>query len=350
MAEKFDSKTFNPEAFGVYVDSVPNLRRKELIRCKALTSNEQIREALKNQTGSYYATIPLYGNLDGEPLNYDGQTDITATSTTTFEQGVIAIGRAKAWTERDFSFDITAGVDFMSNVARQVSTYWQEIDEDTLLAVLKGIFAMSGNNGNTTFVEQHTHDITGDVNGKVDAVTLNIGVQKASGDNKSAFSLVIAHSAVATNLENLNLINYVKYTDEDGIERDLNIGTWNGRLVLVDDKMPVDLSDPDNPIYTTYVLGEGSIFHENLGAKVPYEMERDPKTNGGQDTLYTRQRKVFAPYGITFTKTNVASLSPTTAELEDGSNWSLVHNGASGGGRKYFDHKAIAIARIISKG
>ena len=26
-------------------------------------------------------------------------------------------------------------------------------------------------------------------------------------------------------------------------------------------------------------------------------MSRDPKTHGGEDTLYTRQRKVFAPYG-----------------------------------------------------
>ena len=54
-----------------------------------------------------------------------------------FEQGVVAIGRAKAWTEKDFSYDITGGVDFMDNVAQQVAEYWQDVDQDTLLAVLK---------------------------------------------------------------------------------------------------------------------------------------------------------------------------------------------------------------------
>mgnify|MGYP007081679685 CR=1 FL=1 len=38
--------------------------------------------------------------------------------------------------------------------------------------------------------------------------------------------------------------------------------------------------------YTTYVLGEGAISYEDIGAKVPYEMSRDPKTHGAK-TLYT---------------------------------------------------------------
>ena len=349
MAQKFNSKTFNPEAFGKYVENVPKLNRNELIRSGALISNEQIRSALSTQTGSFYAVIPLYGNLDGEPDNYDGQTDINATSTTTFEQGVIVVGRAKSWVERDFSFDITAGVDFMGNVARQVSGYWEDVDQNILLSVLKGIFSMSGNNGNTSFVDNHTHDISSVADGKVDSVSLNNAIQKASGDNKSIFSLVITHSAVATNLENLNLLTYLKYTDEHGIERDLSIGTWNGKIVLVDDNMPVDTSGTE-PLYTTYTLGNGSLFYEDVGVKVPYEMERDAKTNGGEDTLYSRQRKVFAPKGISFTKSSVVSLSPTDSELEDGDNWGLVHDGSSGAGRKYYDHKAIAIARIISKG
>ncbi|MPN15735.1 hypothetical protein SDC9_163069 [bioreactor metagenome] len=98
--------------------------------------------------------------------------------------------------------------------------------------------------------------------------------------------------------------------------------------------------------YTTYVFGEGAFDFEDIGAEVPYEMNRDPKTNGGQDTLYSRQRKVFAPFGISFTKTSMASNSPTDAELEDGANWTLVNDGNG----EYIDHKSIAVARIISRG
>jgi hypothetical protein len=103
-----------------------------------------------------------------------------------------------------------------------------------------------------------------------------------------------------------------------------------------------------NTTYTTFVLGDGSIEYTNCGAKVPAEMSRDPKTNGGQDTLYNRQRKCFSPYGISFTKANMATLSPTDAELSDGANWELVNTG--GTNKKYINLKAIPIARILSLG
>ena len=42
---KFDSKSFNPQAFGKYVDRVPNPKKKELAKSGAIGSNEQAREA-----------------------------------------------------------------------------------------------------------------------------------------------------------------------------------------------------------------------------------------------------------------------------------------------------------------
>ncbi|MDF2873334.1 MAG: phage capsid protein [Sporomusa sp.] len=353
---KFNFKSFNAEAFGKYVARIPQTKKNELVKSKALKANTDIRTAFSNQTGTAYAILPMYGLLDGDPLNYDGTTDITATSTTTFERGVVVIGRAKAWTEGDFAEDITGGAGFMDNVAVQVAGYWDDVDQATLLSILKGIFSMTGAN-NLKFVNGHTYDIT--VNtaeaALVGAATLNTAIQQASGDNKSKFRIVVMHSAVATNLENLKLLAYLKQTDANGIERELSLGTWNGRIVLIDDSMPTEdvPTDGETPAYTkytTYVLGEGAFDYENIGAQVPYEMSRDPKTNGGQDTLYSRQRKCFAPYGISYTKASQATLSPTAAELENGANWTLVHDGGAGAARKYIEHKAIPIARIISKG
>ena len=80
-------------------------------------------------------------------------------------------------------------------------------------------------------------------------------------------------------------------------------------------------------------------------------MARDPKTNGGEDLLYMRQRKVFAPFGLSYEKKTQASTSPTAAELENGGNWTLVHSGESTASqRSYINHKAIPIARILSRG
>ena len=85
-------------------------------------------------------------------------------------------------------------------------------------------------------------------------------------------------------------------------------------------------------LYTS-VLGDGAIDFEKIGAEVPNEMQRDPKTNGGETTLYTRDRACYAPYGISYTKKRQSTLSPTNEELANGENWTLVHNGGSGAGR-----------------
>lgn len=394
---KFDSKSFNPQAFGAYVSRVPNTKKNELIRSRALRGNKQIKETFSAQTTTSYARLPYFGNLKKGTQNYDGQTDITAQGSTTFERGVVVIGRADAWTEKDFSWDITSGVDFMDNVAQQIAAYWTEVDQDTLLCILKGIFAMTGA-GNRAFTEGHTYDISNMAEGKntVGETTLNSALQKASGDNKSVFTLALMHSVISTNLENLKLLKHLTYTDAQGIERELTLASWNGRAVLIDDSMPAvdgyfdasagdsgaikivaDTASPaDGEIklkdakasyfgtktlaagdyvvndtqYITYVLGEGAFDYEDIGAKVPYEMDRDPAKNGGEDTLYSRQRKVFAPAGISYEKESQATLSPTDAELANGANWALVNDGGTGAARQYWDHKAIPIAQIKSRG
>ena len=185
---KFDEKSFNGQAFGKYVERIPNTKRNELIKSKAIKGNEAIAEAFSSQTGTGYAIIPFFGTLGGVPVNYDGKTDIKAETTDAYERGVVITGRAKAWTEDDFSFDITGGVDFMDNVAAQVAEYWAGIDQETLLAVLQGIFSMTGAD-NLKFVNGHTLDISKEAfsKGYVSATTLNSAAQKACGDNKSKF-------------------------------------------------------------------------------------------------------------------------------------------------------------------
>ena len=310
-----------------------------------------------------YAVLPYFGLIGGDAQNYDGVSNLTPEKTDTFEQGVFTYGRMMGWTEADFSYDVTGGVDFMANVRNQISRYWNDRDQDTILAILKGIFSMSatgtGNikTANAAFVSAHTYDISAPTTDAkttddmmVSATTLNSAIQQACGDNKSKFSLVICHSTVATNLENMKLLGYLKYTDSEGVERDLGMGTWNGRLVLIDDSMPAEVKNVgatggDVTLYTTYVLGEGAIGFESVGAKVPYEMVRDAKTRGGEDTLISRKRNAVSVAGISYLKAVQTTNSPTNAELENGKNWSLVSNGTD-----TINHKAVPIARIISRG
>lgn len=346
---RFDSKSFNPQAFGAYVKRIPNVTKNELAKSGAVGSNEQAKTSLGNQTGSLYSRIPYFGRIDGSTSqNNDGGTDIQSTNTTTYEQGFIVASRMDSWTERSFSKNITAGVDFMDNVAAQVADYKLDVKQAMLLAILDGIFSMETTGGTVAataaaeFIDKHTYDISGETGeaSLVGATTLNKAIQKACGDNKNIFKLVIMHSEVATNLENLKLLKYMTYTDKDGIERELALATWNGRTVLIDDNMPVD-----GDKYTTYILGEGAIVLDDIGDSVPYEMSRDPKTNGGQDTLYVRDRYICGVDGISFEKPASITASASNDDLRNGANWNIINDGT-----KAIPHKAIAIAKIVSKG
>lgn len=356
---KFDSKSFNPQAFGKYVDRIPNVTKNELAKSGTVGTNQNAHDALANQTGSLYARVPYFGRIDGSTSqNNDGGTDITSTSTTTYEQGFVVASRMDGWTEKSFSKNITAGVDFMDNVAAQIADYKMDVRQAMLLAILKGVFSMS-TTGSTVaakaakeFLDKHVYNITANAgdDALVGATTLNKAIQKAGGDNKNIFKLVIMHSEVATNLENMKLLKYMTYTDADGIERELALATWNGRTVLVDDNMPTEDVAKAGDVeaytaYTTYVLGEGAIILDDIGDAVPYEMSRDPKTNGGQDTLYVRDRYICGVDGISFEKPATITASASNTDLETGANWNIINDGT-----KAIPHKAIAIAKIVSKG
>lgn len=347
---QFDAKIFNAEVFGRYINRIPDLVKTELLKSGVLRYNQELANMLPAQSGGNYITLPLKGLIDGDAINYDGVNDLETTSTKTYSQSHIVIGRMKGWSEKQFSTELT-GVKFMDNVAEQVARFKEKLDQKTILSILKGVFNMTDTKG-TEFVESHTLDITDETDPKMGATTLNTAIQKATGDNDSVFSFIIMHSAVATNLKNLQILEYLKYTDANGIQRDLKLAQLNGVSVLVDDGMPVeDVEDGEDGAYkkyTSYVLGNGAIEYADCGAEYPYEVNRDAETNGGIDMLYMRQRKIFSPYGISFTKKKMTTSSPTDAELENGSNWEIVNDGASS--KSYIDLKAIPIARIISRG
>lgn len=461
----FDHKIFNGEVFKGFVDRIPNPNRNELIKSRAIRPRPDLAAAMADQAGGNYMTSTLTGVLDStEAQNYDGNNDMAAKESYNFAHSRVVVGRMNAWVERDFSYDLTGNHDHLEDVAEQVGEYWYGVDQNTLVHILNGVFRMVDDEG-VKFTAAHTYDVTAKTNsdgvlGCMDGTTLNTAMQRACGDNKGKFSLAIMHSAVATNLENLKLLTYLKYTDKDGIARDLTIGTLNGRTVLIDDGMPVTetittqavkgvhtitvgtagvtgdtltvdgiaytfgtatsttkktlavgssaadqasalktvlaaqydgiftvtvsgavvtltqiiggngdlpvvavtgtvkataattttgVAGVKTEVYTTYVLGDGAIEYTDCGARVPYEVDRDPARHGGEDTLYSRQRKSFAPYGISFTKAVMAKLSPTDEELENGANWELVST-LEASDKRYIAHKSIPIARIKSRG
>lgn len=380
--DKFRGKIFNNEVFEKYLKTLPSTQKNALINSAIFTEVNKYKSRMSEQAGGYYVVEPIKGRIGGDELNYDGETDITSTSRDTFYQTKICYGRAKAWGEDDFPSEIT-GTNFMAE-ASEVKEYWDEKTQATVLSILKGIFAMTGSND---FASKHTYEIDGNLT----ADGCNRAAQKALGDAKSDLGVIFMNSAVSTNLEGLNLIEFMKYTDKNGITKDLTIGTYNGKLVIVDDGMPVengydaategtagalkvvasgastgeiDLADVKKgdfypsavkandyvvagTKYISYMFKNGFFEKEDLGVQVPNEIYRDPKSKGGHTDLISRIRKMIVPTYISYKDTT--KKSPMNSDFEKGANWELANNNETSN-KQYVDDKLIPVVRVISRG
>lgn len=184
-----------------------------------------------------------------------------------------------------------------------------------------------------------TATTVGDSN-KVSATSISDACVKANGDNAGAYSLAIMHSVVASRFANLQLLEYSKYTDPSGIQRNLPIATINGLTIIVNDNVPKVASPIEGQYeYTTYILGQGAMRYAEAPVDVPSELDRDPNTNGGVDMIYTRIRECFAPYGFSFKGDVSTDVGIPDSVLCDSASW-----------ERKMPAKALFLARLITNG
>ena len=335
MAGYYLNFPFDAELFVQAWGEAPDPVKTALLNSGVLV-NDPIAAAKLQNDGNLY-TLPFYNILDGDEVNYDGATDITSTETTADVQTGIAYGRAKGFTARNFVAELS-GSDPFGHIVNSVARYWNKKRQNRIIGLLDAIFGIT----NDAAWAKHTVDlsVTTSTPYKIEATTLNDVATDTLGDNKSAYAVAIMHSNVARTLENLQLLEYWKQTDANGIQRPTTLASANGYLVIIDDGVPVDTTTDDYPKYTTYLLGTGVLRFAPGRLDVPVEIHRDPAKNGGQDTLYTRIRETIHPNGFSFNvPTTGWTESPTDAQLFNSANWV-----------RKFDAKAIPMAKLITNG
>lgn len=241
---------------------------------------------------------------------------------------------------RDFIRDVQ-GADPMGNIVSRIAKYWNKYRQRMIINVLNAVFGITGDED----WAKHTYNIatstdTVSETNLIGATTLNDAITQALGDHKNSFALAVMHSDVAKTLENLQLLEFRKYTDSRGITSTLSIGDYNGKLVIVDDGMPVaeSATATGKKEYTTYLLGTGSILIGTGKESYPVEAVREAVKNGGQDLLLTRKTESIHPNGFSFEPTT-AKLIYTDAEIASSENWV-----------RKMPHKVIPMAKLITNG
>lgn len=251
--------------------------------------------------------LPFFQDLSGADNVWVDTADITLNKIDTAQDTAIVLTREKAFGSTDLARALI-GEDPMDAIGALVADYWSRRNQATLISTLTGAMGAFADN---------THDISGlggsasDIDGEsfVDAT------QKL-GDRGDSLTDVAMHSATEAALRVLDLIDFIP--DSEG---KLTIRTFQGRMVHIDDNMPVV-----STAYTTYLFGQGAVnYVEELvpNANEPY---RHPEKSGGTDALYTRRKFVQHPRGIRWTPASgvPAAATPTNAELADSDNWTRV--------------------------
>lgn len=292
--------------------------------------------------GGRTANVPFWKDLadDGSFIGSDDPSELIT-------HGKIAAGkdvaarqvRTKSWSSMRLS-GVLAGDDPQRAIANLVADWWIRELNGILVSSLSGVRADN--------VANDSGDMVNDVSVTTGTPTADnlisaeaiLDTKQTMGDAAEDLSTLVLHSAVYTNLQKQNLIDFIP--DARG---EVRFPTYLGYRVVVSDTVEVIDNGGGNPAgYVTYLVATDALaFNEQPMMTSPnVEVERKPdQGNGvGGDILYTRRQFVMHPYGIAWQDNTVAGEFPTNAELETAANWDRV----------YPERKQVGISYLITNG
>lgn len=332
----FGGFPFDPEVFSDYMAEQPTWN-DAIIASGIITEDPTIMDLIG--TKGNVATLPFYTAIDADvaqPLNNDGLTNNVPVEIAGEKQTAMLIQRMKAWKAKDFTRELT-GADPLQHVANSVAGYYRQVWTAELMNIINTVIGLSAVSNHVTDISASGSTVT-DTN-KVDETTLIYAQQKALGDAAENFGMIVAHSMIVARYKALGLLDFVKYNEANGLQREITMPTIGGMVVLQSDRYTVDTSGT-NPKYKTTIIGSGAILSaRKTNYENPYYTDYDPETAAGVEKLYTKEGRVLHPNGFDFAVANVSTESPTRTELGTAANWSLK-----------FNEKNIRIGQIISNG
>jgi hypothetical protein len=291
--------------------------RNALVTSGLMVTNEAIQSEFAK--GGKTIDLPFFGDLSGDSEILDDVTGLTAATLAGDLQTGVRNMRGKAWKASDLAGEL-AGSDPMQAIARRTGQYWVRDMQTTLISVIRGLFASGG-----ALATSHAVGGTGTAlsqGAMVDAIA-------KLGDAGQELTGVLMHSRVYYALMKLDLIQAASTTSQldTRLSRErLELGTYLGRPVFVDDTLPVEAAagtgdGSGKDVLQTYFFGPGAFAYASAPAKTPLETDRDSLK--GIDYLINRTHYLVHPNGISWVGT-AAGNSPTNAELGTGANWDKV--------------------------
>lgn len=326
-----------PEVFTPYVQNI-TAEKSNIIRSGAMTADPSL-SALLAGAGLTFQN-PSFRDLDNDPENVssdDPAVHSVPNKIGTLKEIQVRLSRNNSWSSMDLAHTLI-GPDPMTAIGNRVGAYWTRRLQLAFIATMKGVFAQNATATNANHVQNDmTYDVSGSayVPGVTDFSAENfIDATLTMGDSMQDLGLALMHSVVYGRMQKNNLIDYIP--DSEGR---VNIPTFLGRVVVVDDGMP-----NAGGVFETWLFGTGSMRFGAGSPEVPTEVDRSPSAGngGGQETLYNRVEWMIHPVGHAYVGTppdGGPSNANTANNLAAAASWQRV----------FPERKQIKIARLITR-
>ena len=316
--------------------TVNSVERTAFFESGILVTNSDMTTLLASPSNTF--TIPWWVDLDASiESNYsnDVYTDIAVPlSVHTASMQARAAYLNEGWNCMNLVKNIT-NQDPLEFVAGRLLSYWRKVAQRRAIATVVGIY-----NDN---VASNGSDRVIDAGGQISAAAI-IRAKATMGDYSGqlgGLSVIAMHSAVQTELQILNLIDFTPIADQIP-----EFGRFQGMRVVVDDGMPVITGTPNK--YLSVIFGPGALgFAEETPPGedgLEYERAPDRGNGGGTETLWNRRNFVVHPLGYSFLSTTITGTPTTTRPVS--ANWADLAL-ATNWERK-FDRKQVPLAFITS--
>ncbi len=269
--------------------------------------------------------MPFWKDLSGARQLLSDSASLTVNKITSDQDIARIQNDAQVWSVNHLA-KVISGDDPMQRIVDLVAEYWARTDEGMVVSCLKGIFAAASMSGNKLTIASES------IASKTTSTVLNgstfVDATLKLGDRSDRLTAIAMHSATEAALRKLDLIDFIP--DSEG---KVQIKTFQGRRVIVDDNLPTRAGTTDGVVYTSYLFGPGA-FGKGTATLDSAPLQGGSGTEGVElarvpldsDTvLINRRRYILHPRGVKFTSASVAADSPTNAELETGANWVRVY-------------------------
>ncbi len=332
-----------PEIFGPYAQQLTQ-EKARIIQSGVMVVDPLLSQMLVGGGSTY--NIPSWLDLDASDSTGSENVatdDIADIQTASFENGTptdtnrgdatpqkistateiaARLVRNQSWSSTGLSREL-AGSDPMQAIAGRVAYYWTRRLQRIFVQSWNGIIAdnLLAPNGADTHTQD---DLINNISGGsfVDGVTnfsseAFIDTAQLMGDSEMSLTVIMVHSVVYSRMQKNNLIDFIP--DARG---EINIPTFLGREVIVDDGMP-----RTSTVYDSWLFGPAAAQFGEALDDVPTEITREALAgNGaGQEILTTRRVYMVHPTGHAFVQAAIPNGGPSNANMAAAANWSRVY-------------------------